>query len=307
MGEDEGREVSRLTVGTPEEWGRFSSRHPLLVDELTSIHQLAESIFGQRVIQSPEDEVIFSLGLLAHEDFEEIFILAGNGLGFGALKLIRGLYERVVTAAYLQRHPIEIKAFVDYDVIRMFRNANEARQAFGADALSKDGYADLKARYEALRDKFMKPCKCSPDCSAVVPLYNWTSQGIPSLAGLVDQGLRDRAPLTYYMALGETHPSMEAVRCREVDTAERGDRLLERARKAHEMADLAIGLAHELLLFNFEIQLDQFPDARIATGPALEAAKEALNRIWSVANQQQDRRIQEQPKTAAEGDSTEIF
>ena len=49
------------------------------------------------VLSEPIDRVLFWLGNVCREDFSEILLLAANGYGIGALKLFRGLYERVVT------------------------------------------------------------------------------------------------------------------------------------------------------------------------------------------------------------------
>jgi hypothetical protein len=54
----------------------------------------------------PEDRTVFVLGRLCMEDFFEIIQLAGNGYGFGALKLVRSLYERAVTMAFLSGQPL---------------------------------------------------------------------------------------------------------------------------------------------------------------------------------------------------------
>jgi hypothetical protein len=49
------------------------------------------------------DRVVFYLGRVAADDFSELLILSGNGYGIGALKVLRGMYERVVTAAFIMK------------------------------------------------------------------------------------------------------------------------------------------------------------------------------------------------------------
>ena len=38
-------------------------------------------------------------------------MLSGNGYGFGAYKIVRGMYERVVTAMYIAKDPGEARKF----------------------------------------------------------------------------------------------------------------------------------------------------------------------------------------------------
>ena len=61
----------------------------------------------------PASFVILGLARLAIEDLSEVLLLARNSYGFGALKLLRALYEHVVTAVYLMKHPDEAQDFSD--------------------------------------------------------------------------------------------------------------------------------------------------------------------------------------------------
>ena len=42
------------------------------------------------------DLIVYTLGRIAIDDFSELMVLGGNGWGIGALKILRGMYERVV-------------------------------------------------------------------------------------------------------------------------------------------------------------------------------------------------------------------
>jgi hypothetical protein len=82
-----------------------------------------------------DDLVIEGLGLLVCEDFEEIVTLAASGHGFGALKLLRGMFERIATVSYLQKHVNEIEAFCAYEPVRSFKIVSDARECQGAEPL----------------------------------------------------------------------------------------------------------------------------------------------------------------------------
>lgn len=58
------------------------------------------------------DLVVFFLARIAAEDFSEIPILSGNGRGTGAYKVLRGMYERVVHAVYLDKNEEASRRFV---------------------------------------------------------------------------------------------------------------------------------------------------------------------------------------------------
>src|ERR1700674_1350537 len=61
---------------------------------------------GEQADAEPTDEelaqrVAFFLEKAAYEDFGELLILAGNGMGIGAKKTLRSIYERLVTAMFI--------------------------------------------------------------------------------------------------------------------------------------------------------------------------------------------------------------
>ena len=62
--------------------------------------------------------MILYLGRTASDDFGELLVLVGNGYGIGALKVLRGMYERMVTAAFLAKNPSEARSFAEEDVIQ---------------------------------------------------------------------------------------------------------------------------------------------------------------------------------------------
>jgi hypothetical protein len=75
--------------------------------------------------------ILFSLGLFCWDDYQEVLLMAAHGRGFGALKVLRGMYERTVTLAYLHKNPDESFDFYLYEHIRNFTMANELKQSLG--------------------------------------------------------------------------------------------------------------------------------------------------------------------------------
>lgn len=64
------------------------------------------------------DAAVFFLGRTAVEDFTELIVLAGNGMGVGAYKILRGMYERIVTAAFIAEHPSEARPFMLHSYVQ---------------------------------------------------------------------------------------------------------------------------------------------------------------------------------------------
>jgi hypothetical protein len=62
----------------------------------------------------PEDQaVIFPLGTIARNLYEEVLFFVDRGLGFAALRTSRTLYECVIYCLYIEKHPETCKSYFD--------------------------------------------------------------------------------------------------------------------------------------------------------------------------------------------------
>jgi hypothetical protein len=88
-------------IGNSIEQEAFLTANPARVKAIEDLYATAKKVFLRKMqSDKPADRVGFYLGRICVEDFSEIFVLAGNGHGVGALKILRGMYERAVTSAY---------------------------------------------------------------------------------------------------------------------------------------------------------------------------------------------------------------
>src|ERR1700683_336136 len=107
--------VRQQTFGYPDQWEAFEKRNAKFIEHFPTLKRALDTAFIREfTTRTPADRAIHFLGRLCIEDFMELLCLAGNGYGIGAMKLLRGLYERVVTAAYLAKNPDEAELFLDF-------------------------------------------------------------------------------------------------------------------------------------------------------------------------------------------------
>ena len=113
MDEKKGVETTHALFGDPAEWKDFESRNPEFVRRIGNLFNTIELAFKSLLVRERLDKILFHLDRLCAEDFSEILLLCGNGYGIGAEKVLRGMYERAVTATYLSQHPEEAANFLD--------------------------------------------------------------------------------------------------------------------------------------------------------------------------------------------------
>jgi len=151
MGEDDVLEGAVNRV----ELDRFKARHPHFAAAATRLQEALDRALNRRLDpmqgkSASAQSAVFGLGHQVADDFFDIVLLAAHGNGMGAVKLLRPLYERVVTALYLMKHPDEVNAFNVYGDINVGRFIRRAQKdGLDLSAAPAEWLTDVEKAYEA--------------------------------------------------------------------------------------------------------------------------------------------------------------
>lgn len=139
----------------------FFQRHDDFYPRFNRLLELCNKCFSQRQMKSIPNQIYFRLGITCRTEFFEILFLAINGYAMASTKLLRGLYERAATLAYLLKHPAKVKRFLEFSAVNEHKLLQEARkQASDAElnALWPHGtIADIEQRYQQYKGQFERP------------------------------------------------------------------------------------------------------------------------------------------------------
>jgi Family of unknown function (DUF5677)/Crp-like helix-turn-helix domain len=151
------------------------------------------------------DVAVLSLARMAFEDFRQILLLCSNGETTGGMKILRGMFERVVTARYLDRHPKEADAFINYFPISRYKEANAAREF-----LSEEKLKEIKAERDEVIGLYEIRERCK-DCNREEKRinHNWTRVDTPRMAELA--GIKLPTVTGYYLPMQETHATLASI------------------------------------------------------------------------------------------------
>ena len=121
------------TFGIPDEWRDFERRHQRLLDKvLPPLMDACNQMVSRKMeSQGLHDIVVFLFGRHVPEDFTEIMLLCANGYGTAAVRLLRPMYERVVTMMYLIGNPEKAQDFVDWLLVEKRKTLNLLRDEGG--------------------------------------------------------------------------------------------------------------------------------------------------------------------------------
>lgn len=254
----------------------FDRRHPQWLAVLTRLWGVINMAFARcQVMDSAIEQFVYFYGNLVAEDFMELFVLAANGYGFGAMKLLRSMYEHTVTLKYLHDHPDELQAFIDFDRVQQYKLMKPIFETFGESALPADIVADTERRYEEVKDKFkVKSCK-SKTCDEKHVRHTWGKLDFVSMANKTG-AIGSLIVPGYSVPLRYTHGTFRVM----VDRLETKDEHLGFQRESQpEEADTALMTAHNCILVALGVQEERFKITGLKD--AIEAAMRDWALVWS--------------------------
>jgi hypothetical protein len=261
-----------MSFGIVKEQERFRQVFPKLVQHHDALEKTTDRIFERDLGPANKiDRTIFALGLICGEDFQQAYVLCSNGFGIGALQIVRGMYERHVTAAYLVKYPQEVENFLAYHHIHRYKDLVHLKQMYSAEKLNDlvpiSRQKEIEQNYQTRRDQFATT-KCEK-CNTTRPMMSWSKLDLATMAKKADSDLAQNYYADYYRPTMMSHATMTSILSRMIKEGEHSYAIgVEGQRTAVPEALIA---AHKLLLFvldlqnrHFKLGLDREIDARRA-------------------------------------------
>ena len=260
------RPAQEMEFGFPQEWEYFQEHYQQFLEGMPHLKNALESTFI-RTQNTPEqvDVVIFFLGRTCTEDFWEILLLCANGYGVGALKVLRGMYEKAVTAWYLHLHPDETQNFLDYYWVAQRKISNAIRQSFGDSVLPIAAVAETEENYQRVKSRFMVT-DCKP-CGTTRLNHTWSRLDFVAMAAQIDT-LKEWIVPAYYIPTQQAHSTVRSIisRMEEIEPGHLGFD----SGPQRQYVRLALSLAHNIVLNVLTLQKEHFELDALDLQPVLE-------------------------------------
>jgi len=251
-----------MQFGNCDCWKWFNEQFPCFVERHPALQALRDKIFvGTFHPKHHADYIIFGLGRVCVEDFEQVLNLCGNGFGIGAMQIVRGMYERQVTAAFLSKYPDEVDKFTAYDFVHTNKAVNQLKEVYANEPEILNRIVPEREReriavnYESVRKDFMR-ITC-PTCKTEGPMFSWHRYDVPTMALKGQQpALKDFMYYQYFRPLLFAHSTFKSVEARVVFKED--DSLSFESTAQRQYIKEALIYGHHLLLHVFELQNKHF-------------------------------------------------
>lgn len=244
--------------GFPQEWSAFAERQAEFTKRFINIDNAIKTAF-QRLHKTSTmtERTIYFLGRLGVEEFMEILLLSANGYGIGAQKIVRGMYERAVTARYLHKFPAETENYLAYKRVADHKLLRASQTTMGSDVFSEEQSDNIVRDFEAVKERFtISECRT---CKTTRLNHSWSKVDIISMARMADTNLWKWAVPGYYRPMQELHSSLSAIFSRlDPDAVKSGEGLIFDGAAQPERADEALVTGFYILLNILDLQQECF-------------------------------------------------
>lgn len=284
--EDQTKDINSqvLFIGNPEEQTRFKAEYWLFLDKFSNLTDAENAAFarGMEPSSSLVDGLVFSLGSSCAEDFKEIFLLCGNGYGVGGQKLLRGMYERAVTAWYLHSHPEEAANFFDFGAVYSYRSKKKLKDIYGeqffdSNPASRENFVQAEKEYNEVKDKFTVPQHKKGKKPRLY--HTWSKLGFASMAKEVPE-LGD--PFLIFIAYDEPTQQVHATRdaiLKKTMKGRTGGIIGQNVEQERTTSKRTLHVSHMILLSVLQLQYQHF-DLKSLEQP-LQRCTQDYREIWS--------------------------
>ena len=228
-----------VEFGRAEQREDFINKHERFFERIETLHRALNTVSIKTNVILDNNEIVMDvLCSLCVEDYNEILLLSGNGFGHGALKTLRGIFEKLVVARYLELHPDAVYDFLDFHAVKAHKlHLDDYLQRFDPDGAKLNRFK--VARKEGAR-KRLQP--------------SWTQTDFVSMAEEV--GLGEHVTNAYHFPLEFAHPSVTAVfsLLQEID----GQLTIIENGPQPDLAEIALMMAHYFLLDVLRLQIEHY-------------------------------------------------
>jgi Family of unknown function (DUF5677) len=286
-------------IGNSEAQQNFMSRNKNYLEEWGQLQPLIGQVFLNRTIHPPSKEewdrvahlpeddpavlalddkykadvIVYTLGRIAVDDFSELITLAGNGWGVGALKILRGMYERIVTSAYIAKKPEASRAFGDSFWTHRLKLWNRLRKVDPEIEKRTSPEVVETVKMEGKKAQERRNVTVCKYCNQIKSVDAWTPLDLASMAKTAGKSLEDLYAFCYLDPTSHMHATGAGVTARMTHTTDVWRYKLDTT----EESQIALHLGHNLMLQNLGVQNEYFS---LGLTDSIRPRLEAFRKVW---------------------------
>ena len=147
----------RLQFGHPEFWWEAVIQHRTFYAVGPRLQAAINGVTCRAYDDLRADQsLILNLAMMAGVGTTEVITLVGNGMGQGAMKIVRNVLETAINMEYIRRFPEQAQLYLDWHWVEVHK-LNAYMEEYLPDSLARmapEQIAANKANYQRVKDQF---------------------------------------------------------------------------------------------------------------------------------------------------------
>ena len=146
-----------IVFGNKDFWAEVVKRYPEFFQRtgrlLDAVHSVVDPAYAGL---DRNQRLLMNLLMLVATGMWEIVTLVGNGMGHGAMKIVRGVIEGAINAEYIRRFPEQGEKYVEWHWVELHKLYQYMRETSPAalDEIPSEKIAADEAEYQRVKDMF---------------------------------------------------------------------------------------------------------------------------------------------------------
>ena len=149
----------RRVFGFPDFWSVVETEYPRFFEvspkTLTAMHSIADKAYPN---PEPYQRAIINLSMLAGISLTEVVTLTVNGLGHGAMRIVRSLLETSINMEYFRLRPDEFQNYKEWYHVEKFKEKEYLREniVVAFQQLTPETVREIEENFTRVRARFQR-------------------------------------------------------------------------------------------------------------------------------------------------------
>jgi hypothetical protein len=148
---------AEIVFGNKDFWPKVVKRHPQFFQRIGRLQEAVRGVVDPAYESLDGSQVLLmNLLMLVATGTWEIVTLVGNGMGHGAMKIVRGVIESAINAEYIRRYPEQGEKYMEWRWVELHK-LYVYMQETAPDSLKEippEKMASDEAEYQRVKDMF---------------------------------------------------------------------------------------------------------------------------------------------------------
>jgi hypothetical protein len=149
--------VTQISFGNIQFWPEVVDRHPQFFKRIGRLQEAVRSVVDPAYEALDGNQRLqMNLLMLVATGVGEVVTLVGNGMGQGAIKIVRGVIENAINAEYIRRFPDQGEKYMEWHWVELHKLYAYMKESSpeSLNEIPSEKIASDEAQYQRVREMF---------------------------------------------------------------------------------------------------------------------------------------------------------